>query len=310
MNAYLTVTVTSAEAGLTLERLLRTRLALSGARIRSLKFAPEGIRVNGRKARTTTVLQAGDRVEILRDDPAARAEKLQPCTDSGLQLLIAYEDDFLLVINKPAGLVMHPAGGHRTDTLANRLRAYLDETEPAARVHYVGRLDKDTSGLVLCAKNAAAANKLQKEKARGGFVKEYLALVSGQLPLAEEESEIRLPLKPVREPGSRLVRMQPDPEGLPAQTFYTIVANYNDYALLRLRPVSGRMHQIRAHMAALGHPLLGDSLYGDPAGNVRFSALLSRTALHAASISFIHPESGLPLSFSAPLPEDMAALLH
>ncbi len=311
MNTYLTLTITSAEAGLTLERLLRTRLELSGARIRALKFAPEGIKVNGEKARTTTVLAEGDRVEVLRDDPGARREKLEPCgTDCGQPLPIVYEDACLLVINKPAGLVMHPAGGHRTDTLANRLRAYLDETDPAARVHFAGRLDKDTSGLVVCAKNAAAAEKLKKEKVRGGFEKEYLALVGGRLPLSEEETEIRIPLQSVRVPESRLVRMQPDPEGLPAQTFFTVVQNFPDYSLLRLRLGSGRMHQIRAHMAALGHPLLGDPLYGDPAVNDRFSHLLARTALHAAALSFVHPESGVPLSFTVPLPADMAALVQ
>ncbi|MBO4838094.1 MAG: RluA family pseudouridine synthase [Lachnospiraceae bacterium] len=311
MSAYLAVEITSEEASRTVEQLLRRRLALSGARIRSLKFAPEGILVNGKKARTTTILHAGDRVEVLRDDPAARTEKLQPCeTDGGLQFLIVYEDDCLLVVNKPAGLVMHPAGGHRADTLANRLRAYLDETAPAARVHFVGRLDKDTSGLVVCAKNAAAAEKLRKEKARGAFGKEYLALVSGVLPASSEESAVCLPLSPVRDPESRIVRMEPDPEGLPAQTFYTALQNFSGYSLLRLRLGSGRTHQIRAHMAAIGHPLLGDPLYGDPAVNERFSPLLSRHALQAASLSFVHPESGLPLSFTAPMPEDMAALLH
>ena len=310
MNTYLFVEITSDKAGMTVEQLLRSHFMLSGARIRSLKFAPEGILVNGKKARTTTVLQTGDRVGVLRSDPAARREKLQPCGAGGFPpLSISYEDDCLLIVDKPAGLVMHPAGGHRSDTLANRLRAYLDGTDPAARVHFAGRLDKDTSGLVLCAKNAAAAEKLQKEKNRGGFEKEYLALVSGLLPLSEEETEIRLPLKPVRSPGSRIDRMQPDPEGLPAQTFHTVIRTFSDYSLLRLRLGTGRMHQIRAHMAAFGHPLLGDPLYGDPSVNARFSPPLSRTALHASALIFIHPESGARLSFTSPLPEDMALLL-
>ena len=304
----ITVIIGPAEDGLTVEQLLRRRLALSGARIRSLKFAADGISVNGEKARTSRLLSCGDRVEVLRGDPAARAEKLKPAEDGGAAALrVVYEDACLIAVDKPAGLVMHPAGGHRTDTLANQLRAYLDANDPAARVHFAGRLDKDTSGLVLSAKNADAAQKLQKKKACGGFEKSYLALAAGDF-LPGEEGTIPLPLAPVRDPASRLVRMQADPAGRAALTRYTVLQTFPGFALLRLTLGSGRTHQIRAHLAALGHPLLGDPLYGDEAVNRRFEHALRRTALHAAGLRFFHPEDGRLITLSAPLPADMAAL--
>ena len=306
----ITVIISPAEDGWNVGQLLRRKLGLSGARIRSLKFAAEGICVNGKKARTSLILHAGDRLEVQREDSSARTEKLKPSApDDGPPLEIIYEDESLIVVNKPAGLVMHPAGGHRTDTLANRLRAYLDAKDPAARVHFIGRLDKDTSGLVLSAKNADAAQKLQKERAREGFGKIYLALAAGDFAAGEEQT-VSLPLAAVRDPASQLIRMQADPAGEPALTFYTVVQTFPGYALLRLRLGSGRTHQIRAHLAAIGHPLLGDPLYGDAAVNRRFEAQLSRSALHAAEIHFSHPEDGRPLGLTAPLPADMAGLLQ
>ncbi|MBO4873066.1 MAG: RluA family pseudouridine synthase [Lachnospiraceae bacterium] len=305
----ITLTVTSAEEGLSIEQLLRRKLKLSGARIRSLKFASEGICVNGKKARTSVILHEGDRLEVLREDPPARTERLKPAAPTGGSMPeIVYEDESLIVVNKPAGLVMHPAGGHRTDTLANQLRAYLDARDPAARVHFAGRLDKDTSGLVLCAKNAHAAQKLQKEKARGGFEKTYLALAAGDFAAGEEKT-VSLPLAPERDPVLRIIRMKADPAGKPALTLYQVVRAFPGYALLEIRLGSGRTHQIRAHMAVIRHPLLGDPLYGDKEINHRFEDVLSRTALHAAELRFPHPEDGRQMTLSAPLPADMAGLL-
>ena len=301
--------ISPAEDGLRVEQLLRGKLALSGARIRSLKFAPDGICVNGERARTSDVLREGDRLELLREDPPAREERLAPAAPAeAFPLTIVYEDESLLAVDKPAGLVMHPAGGHRTDTLANQLRAYLDRHDPAARVHFAGRLDKDTSGLVLCAKNAHAAQRLQKEKAREGFGKIYLGLALGGFAEGGEET-IALPLAPVRDPASRLVRMQADPAGGAALTYYTVLRRFPGYALLRVRLGSGRTHQIRAHLAAIGHPLLGDALYGDGAACLP-GMRLSRSALHAAEICFPHPEDGRPLTLTAPLPADMAELIR
>lgn len=297
------------EAGASLAHYLKNRLQLSGARIRSLKFAPEGITVNGRRVRTDYILAAGDVLSVPRNDSSAAARKLQSAAEAAGLPDVIWEDDVLIVVDKPAGLAMHPAGGHRTDTLANRLRAWLDRSDPAASVHFAGRLDKDTSGLVLCAKNAAAAEILRKERADGTLTKTYLALAAGDFSESETENVIDLPLRPVRDPGSGLIRMLPDPSGLPARTAYTVRRIFPGYALLELRIATGRTHQIRAHLSAASHPLLGDPLYGDPAVNRQCEPFLSRTALHASQLSFLHPESTENMTCRSPLPEDMAAIL-
>ncbi len=316
MPEHIHLTVSEEEAGNTVAFFLRSRFKLSESRIRSLKFDPEGIRLDGVRTRVTARVKAGQVLEVLSSDPAARPEKLKP---AAIPLQIVYEDEALLAVNKPAGLVCHPAGSHRDDTLANALRAYFDRTDPAARVHLAGRLDKDTSGLVLCAKNAAAAERLRRALAAEGFGKTYLALAAGCFAQKDREGEICLPLRALRDPESGLIRMT-GTENVPAgeaaaessektaRTIYRVEKQFSAYALLRLRLGSGRTHQIRAHLAAIGHPLLGDPIYGDPAVNRTSS--LSRTALHAAELKLMHPYTGKLIRLSVPLLEDMAALLE
>ena len=330
----ITFTVPEELEGLTAEQVLKTRLHLSGALLRSLKFRPDGIRVNGVRARSSTVLRAGDILTLPREDSPARVKKLLPYAGPQIPpLTVCYEDAFLLAVDKPAGLAVHPAGGHRQDTLANLLQDYLDRTDPGARVHLLGRLDKDTSGLVLCAKNEQTAHRLQREKAREGFGKTYLALAAGEFAADGKEHCISIPLKPVRDPDTRIERLMPAADGSPAGddtrvsheppvsappapgvlsalTRFTVEQTFPGYALLKLRLSSGRMHQIRAHLAAVGRPLLGDPLYGDPAVNRLFSGQIRRSALHAAEISFPHLETGEAVTLSSPLPPDMASLLH
>lgn len=297
--------ISEEEEGRTVGQFLKNRLQFSAAHIRSLKFAPEGLTVNGERARTDRILCAGDRLAVPADDSAARPQRLLPYEGVPRALQVLYEDESLIVVDKPAGLAMHPAGGHTADTLANLLRSYFDSADPKARVHFAGRLDKDTSGVVLCAKTALAAEKLQKEKARGGFQKTYFALAAGSFrPGAAQR--IDLPLRAAEDPDSGLIRMYADPFGKPALTYYTVRQVFPAYALLELRLDTGRMHQIRAHLAAAGHPLLGDPLYGEKAESGE--GLISRCALHAAEICFLHPEDGRQITLSAPLPADMAAL--
>ena len=307
MPEHIHLTVSEEEAGNTVAFFLRSRFKLSESRIRSLKFDPEGIRLDGVRTRVTARVKAGQVLEVLSSDPAARPEKLKP---AAIPLQIVYEDEALLAVNKPAGLVCHPAGGHQGDTLANALRAYFDETDPKARIHLAGRLDKDTSGLLLCAKNAAAAEHLRRSLAAEGFGKTYLALAAGCFAQKDREGEICLPLRALRDPESGLIRMTGTESGeKEARTLYRVEKRFSAYALLRLRLCSGRTHQIRAHLAAIGHPLLGDPLYGNPCVNQSVSDKIRRTALHAAGLEFIHPLTQEPIRLYVPLPEDMAALL-
>ncbi len=297
MNRLL-LTVAEEDGGQTVLFLLTHRAGLSGRRIRSLKFRPEGLRLNGEKVRTDRRVLAGDRLEILLADADERPEKLIP---AGMLPPVLYEDGELIAVNKPAGLVCHPSGGHKTDSLANALRAYFDRTDPSARVHLIGRLDKDTSGIVLCAKDAAAAAFLARPENRPEKV--YLALAAGRFPPGEESGTICLPLRSAKVPETRLIRtevLSEDDDGRKARTDYRVLSAGEDRSLLEVRIRTGRTHQIRAHLAALGHPLLGDRLYGGPCG----PGMPGRALLHAAELTFSPPLSDKTVRLSAPLPDD------
>ena len=294
------------EAGRSVGFVLRRLLGLSERRIRSLKFTDNGVLLDGRPARTSDPVQAGQTLSVRLPDKAK--DVLLP---SSFPLDILYEDSVLVAVNKPAELAVHPAGGHAADTLANALRAHFDASDPAARVHLCGRLDKDTSGIVLCVKNAAAADRLRRDLAEEGFGKAYLAFAVENFSENEKEGVIRLPLSAAEPDGKRLIRMQADrSDGKAAVTSYHVEQQFPGYALLSVRLGSGRTHQIRAHLAAVGHPLLGDPLYGDAALTTELPPLLKRTALHAASVRFPHPFTRELIELSAPLPEDLAALLR
>jgi len=207
-----------------------------------------------------------------------------------------YEDEWLLVINKPAGLLMHPTTAERSDTLANRVLYYYQSTQQALDFHPVHRLDRQTSGLVLIAKSphiqhafSCASVKLRRR---------YLAIVHGVLsPLA---GRIALPI--ARSPGSIITR-EVNSHGQSAVTDYRTLAHTADYSLLEIELQTGRTHQIRVHFSHLGHALLGDSLYG------LASPLLSRQALHAYALSFPHPVTGRHIEFQQPLPNDLQSAL-
>ena len=305
MTEYLEHIITEEEDGRSVGRLLSHAFLLSGRKIRSLKFEEDGILLDGVRTHTSARGKAGQCLAVRLADPDKKKSTLLPAS---LPLDILFEDEILLVINKPAGLAVHPAGGHAWDTLANALRAYFDRTDPAARVHFAGRLDKDTSGLMLCAKSGVTADRLRKSLTRDGCGKTYLALAAGSF--SEEEGRIDLPLAAAVSSEDGLIRMRGDIRlGKAAETCYTVEKQYDGYALLSLQLLSGRTHQIRANLAAIGHPLLGDPLYGDPAVTAELAPALNRTALHAARLRFLHPLREELLDFSAPLPDDIAVLL-
>ena len=241
-----------------------------------LKQTPDGLVLDGRRARSTAVLAAGQTLTVT-----------PPQTQSGkASVPILYEDDDLIVAEKPAGMPCHRSGSHIGDT--------LEDCIPARPLRAVGRLDKDTSGLIVLAKHQLAAARLH-----GTIEKTYLAVVGGELPLGEGAVELPLIREAPYEP-----RQVVDPAGLPARTVYRIVWAGNGYSAALCRLPTGRMHQIRAHFAAIGHPLLGDALYsGD-------CSLLRRHALHCLRVSFFHPmEKGRELIFQSELPTDLCALL-
>jgi 23S rRNA pseudouridine1911/1915/1917 synthase len=222
-----------------------------------------------------------------------------------LPLDLYYEDQNLLVLNKPRGQVVHPAVGHNRGTVVNALLAHttLSSIGLPERPGIVHRLDKDTSGLMVVAKTDQAHLKLVEMIAKRDFLRQYLALVHGKLE--NYRGVIRAPLG--RDPGNRK-RFRVLPGGKEAITHFQVLEEYGDYSFVQLRLKTGRTHQIRVHLAWLGHPLVGDPLYGPK--RPHFKDLISGQALHAQRLGFIHPITGEDLDFEAPLPEDMNAIIE
>ena len=316
MERRLSEIVRAEDEGLALGNFLRRRMGLSKKEISQAKFRENGICVDGRRQKVTAVLRAGQRVEALLDEGERTSPQLKP-SDRELQVL--YEDQDVIAVDKPAGLSVHPAGrgSLHGDTLANRLAFYLREKGEDCVIRIFGRLDQDTSGVVLAAKNQAAAARLARQREAGTLRKTYLAVCEG-IP-KEREGEISLPLGP--DPKDR-TRMRVCPEGRPARTWYQVLntlrlegengeSGAKPCALVRLQLDTGRMHQIRVHMASIGCPLLGDPLYGDAGtkGDGQPAPAIGRTALHAAELVFCQPFTGEELRIRAPFPKDIARLL-
>ena len=261
---------------------LRGEGKLSSRMVITLKNLPDGILLNDAPTRTIDRLKAGDTLEI------RLPEEENTIAPQPMALDMVYEDEDLLVINKPANLAMHPTHNHQGDTLANGVAAHLLSQGRAATFRAVGRLDKCTSGLVLCALNGVAAAALA-----GRIEKSYLALPSGcyrgagviNRPIIRPD-----PMKTLRAVGEG---------GEYAVTTWESLAAGNACSLVRVRPLTGRTHQIRVHFASLGTPLLGDDMYGGSRERI------GRAALHCASMGFVHPISGKELFFSCPMPPDM-----
>lgn len=268
--------------GIRLELILKRRLGLSARQIRQLKFLSDGITVNGNRERIVYSVRSGDRIRVTFSEQNRNVQEL-PFLEKPLHIL--YEDEDLLAVDKKAGEVCHPAHGHYQDTLANQAAAYLaGHGAEKAPVRCIGRLDKDTSGTLLFAKNRLAAERLARQKEEGVFRKEYLALVNGLFSSSERSGEICLPIAPL--PGS-LMKMQVADNGNRALTRYEVLCSDRHCSLVLCRIETGRTHQIRVHMAAIGHPLLGDPLYGN---DTYVSS--TRTALHAWRLYLKQPVTG------------------
>ncbi len=253
------------------------------------------VTVNGRPAKPALRLTPGDRVYVRLPEP-------QPVTltPEPLRLAVVYEDADLVVVDKPPGLTVHPAPGHPTGTLVNALLAHCTDLAGVngdLRPGIVHRLDQDTSGLLVVAKNDGAQLALSRQFAGREVLKAYLALVVGR---PQPAGVIDAPIG--RHPAQRK-RMAVIAEGRPARTQYRVVAQFADAALVVALLETGRTHQVRVHFAAIGHPVVGDSVYGHR------SPLVARQFLHAWRLGFRHPRSGAWLEFEAPLPDDLRAAL-
>ena len=287
-----TYLIEKAEKGLTIQQYLKQIAGFSNAQIRSMKFTENGICLGGQRTRVTTGLSEGDVLEVLletKNSSSAHLLSFEQMPD------ILYEDADVIAVNKPAGMAVHPSHGHYQDTLANLLMGYFKKKGEVPVLRSIGRLDKDTSGAVLFAKTKLAAARLSEERERGRYEKEYLAVAEGYF--AEKTGEIHLPISQV--PGSSPIRMEVNPtDGKKAHTYWKVERQFQNAALLRVHITTGRTHQIRVHLAGIGHPLLGDPLYGKTCGG------FSRAALHAWKLILHHPVTGEKLVIEAAVPGD------
>lgn len=216
---------------------------------------------------------------------------------TNMHLIIVYEDDCFLILNKPAGIAVHPSMQHYTDSLANGIKFYFDSIGFHKKIRPINRLDLNTSGLVIFAKNEYVQECLIKQMQEKTFEKCYIAFVEGSF--SDSNGTINLPI--ARKENSIIERCI-SPSGQNAITDYKVLAQYDTFSIVECHLQTGRTHQIRVHMSAIGHPLLGDTLYGNS------SSLIARQALHCYKLSFVHPVSKQVMSFSCNLPDDMNSL--
>ena len=279
--------------------VVRLELGISRTTLKTLKFTEGGILLNGKEVTVRARVQVGDTLSLAVEDKLSH-EKTVPCA---VKVDITFEDSELVIPNKPPYMPTHQSHGHFDDTLANAL-AYKYATEGVPFVFRpVNRLDRNTSGLVLVAKNRLSAASLAESMHRGEIEKSYIALLCGELTCDEGiiDAHIR------RAQESIIIREVCDAstEGADrALTRYRVLARKNGHTLVLAQPLTGRTHQLRVHFAHLGAHILGDTLYG------KESKLISRHALHASALSFPHPTDRLMMTVTAPLPDDMQTAIR
>jgi 23S rRNA pseudouridine1911/1915/1917 synthase len=285
-------------AGLRLDQVL-ARLLPEHSRSRLTQWVREArVSVNGSAAQPRAKMWGGERLHV---QPASSREALAYLPQD-IPLQVIYEDAALLVIDKQPGLVVHPGSGNWEGTLLNALLMHAPGTAAIPRAGIVHRLDKDTSGLLVVAKTLTAQTDLVRQLQARTVRREYTAIVHGRV---ERDGKVEAPIG--RHPAAR-TRMAVVPRGKAALTHYTVVARYADATRLHCRLETGRTHQIRVHLASIGHALLGDPVYGPRPGRTKVR-VFSRQALHAQKLGLIHPVSGREMSWEAPLPEDMRELI-
>lgn len=289
------VTYTVPEEALTpvsVRAFLRQKAGFSHGLWRRLKWNGT-LLVNGEAVKATmAVAQAGDKITCIIPEESSLVATPMP-------LDIRYEDEYLLILNKPAGILVHPTGGDHTNTLGNGILHYYRMTGQECDFHPVHRLDRNTTGLVLVAKQPQVQNALTQGNGGKFFHRSYLAVIPGSMEQAL--GTIDLPI--ARHPESIIQRICTE-DGQRAITHYRTLSCRAEKSLLLLRLETGRTHQIRVHLSSLGHPLLGDALYGGD------TALIKRQALHAFHLSVTNPLTGRTHSLYSDLPEDMRKLFY
>lgn len=290
MNRTLTYSITESDKALTIEQFLR-RKGYSSQCIKELKKMCRSILINGEWQYMKHILQPGEVLTVhVQEDSSS--EKIPPVE---LPLDIVYEDEDILVVNKPADMPIHPSLNNYYNSLANALAWYFAKQDKPFIFRCINRLDRDTSGLTIIAKHMLSAGILSSMVAERTIHREYLAVVRGKITPPQGTIDA-----PIGRKGDSIIERQIDFEqGEHAVTHYQLVKFENGHSLLSIHLETGRTHQIRVHMKHLGFPLVGDYLYNP---DMEF---IQRQALHSHRLQFTHPITGEPMDFSAPLPEDM-----
>lgn len=288
--------IASADANQTILQYIKNK-GYSSSNVVALKKIENSILVNGRWEHVTYRLQTGDKLTIqYREDVSSENIVATP-----LPLTIVYEDEDILIVDKPANMPVHPSQGNYENTLANALMYYYTQKGESFTFRCINRLDRDTTGLVLLAKHAISAGILSMQMQRRKIHRTYLALVEGVFPDSHGTIDA-----PIARKGESIIEREVNYEtGERAVTHYEVVQTCCNFAytLLSIKLETGRTHQIRVHMQHIGHPLIGDTLYPSDCSTI------CRQALHSAQLSFIHPITGEAMHFSCKLPNDMSRLL-
>jgi 23S rRNA pseudouridine1911/1915/1917 synthase len=292
------VIFTADDGGQRLDQVVASRLpGVSRAQVQRL-IKSGVVTVNGHPSRPAFRPARGDNIRVVLPEEPEESVLPEP-----IPLDIVYEDDSLLLVNKPAGMVVHPAYGHASGTLVNALLAHCPQVANVGgleRAGIVHRLDKDTSGLIVIAKDEGSRTALQRQFKRRKVTKTYMALVEGQIEPREGVIEA-----PVGRNKRQRKQMAVVRGGREARTTYRTIETFPDHTLLEVQPYTGRTHQVRVHLAWLGYPIVGDAIYG----HRRQRLLRDRHFLHAARLTFAHPVTGEVMCFEAPLPPKLERIL-
>lgn len=291
-------TVTKEDEGVPVKGLLRTKFNFSSRLLTKLKFQ-HLVFLNGEHTPGWITPDVGDVLSIKL--PEERSDF--PAED--IPIYPVFEDDDLLILNKQPGVIVHPTKGHPLHTIANGLMKYMEDTDQMFKIRFVNRLDMDTTGLLIVAKNSHSQDNLTKQMKANAIEKRYIAVVGGIIEA--DDFTVNLPIgRPDPESVARGVMME---GGYPSVTHVKVLERFpmekgEGYTMIELLLETGRTHQIRVHMSHIGHPLVGDDLYGGDN-----SLLIGRQALHAYQLSFRHPVTGKAITVEAPLPDDIREVI-
>ncbi|KEQ27251.1 RluA family pseudouridine synthase [Paenibacillus tyrfis] len=290
------------DAGERIDKFITEALEEEVSRTQVQQWIKDGcVKVGGRAVKPNYKLSEGDAMTLVMPEPEELVLTAEP-----IPLDVVYEDSDVIVVNKPRGMVVHPAPGHYSGTLVNALLYHckdLSGINGVVRPGIVHRIDKDTSGLLMAAKNDLAHSGLAAQLKAHTVNRKYFALVHGNVP--HENGTVDAPIG--RDPKDRKLYTVTERNSKHAVTHFLVVERFGDYTLLELKLETGRTHQIRVHMKFIGHPLVGDPAYGPSKSK---GVLMEGQALHAAVLGFEHPRSGAELQFEAPIPDDMQRLLE